>query len=154
MGAVVIGIKDRFIGNNRAYIYIIYSRSWQFAYVGETNSRNGIIGRLNQHVDVSGSLRQHLFEKQGVDLDHVNDLTVFSYTLPARPEYIGVERVHRRGIEYLTQTSLRDVSGDLEPFLKIVSNVSYSDTCSLKSIRSIAAKIIGEFVSTYSKEVG
>lgn len=150
MGAVVTDIKDRFIGSNRAYVYIIYSRSWQFAYVGETNSRNGIIGRLNQHVDSAGTLRQQLYKRQGVDLDHVKDLTIFSYALPAKPEYTGVDKVYRRGIEYLIQISLWDKCGELDPYLRIVSNVSSSDTCSLNSVQSIAASIFGEFVNTYS----
>ena len=151
MGAVEINVQDRFIGNNRAYVYVIYSRVWQFAYVGETNSRNGIIGRLNGHVNGTGTLRQQLYDKQGIDLDNVYDLTVFSYALPVEPQYINVERVHRRGIEYLIQDGLWNVCGDLEPYLRIVSNVHYSDTCSLNSVQTIASEIFCEFVSTYSR---
>lgn len=143
-------LNDCFVGVDRAYIYILYSKSHRVAYVGETNDARGVIGRLNAHIGPDGTLRVRLMEKRGVELNEVSDLCLFAYRLPAEPEYVSIEKAYRRGVEYLVQFELRQICGELRPYLHILSNVNCNDASSLRSIQSIASEITASFASTYS----
>lgn len=150
MAPIHVVLGDCFIGTNRAYIYLLYSKAFRVAYVGETNDANGVIGRLNAHVSSRGTFRTQLMEKRGLNLDEIDDLALFAYRLPPEPEFIGIEKAYRRGVEYQVQFHLRQVCGDLRPFLRIISNVDYSDASSLRPIQVIAENVIDEFARAYS----
>jgi len=149
MDITVCKLGKCFVGYNRAYIYILYSKSHHVAYIGETNDANGVIGRLNGHVSQNGTFCRQILERRGIPLNEVTDLILFSCSLPLSPEYVSTERVYRRGVEYLVQEKLWETCGDLQPYLYIVSNVKYSDTSSLRSVQKIASSIFDAFWDSY-----
>ena len=116
MAFIHLLLNDCFVGVNRAYVYVLYSKFHQVAYVGETNDKGGVIGRLSAHVGPKGTLRIRLMETRGVNLE-VSDLALFAYRLPAEPEFVGIEKAYRRGVEYLVQFRLHQICGDLKPYL-------------------------------------
>lgn len=121
-------------------------------YVGETNDANGVIGRLYGHVQSNpiGTFRKQLMERHGLELDEIVDLTVFSCSLPSDVRFYSVEKSYRRGVEYLVQSRLWEVCGDLKPYFYIVSHVEYSDTCRQDEVQKLAAEISERFIAAYS----
>jgi len=149
MNITVCKLGNCFVGSNRAYIYILYSKSHHVAYVGETNDANGAIGRLNGHISPTGTFCKQISEKRGIILEEITDLILFSCSLPQAAEYVSIERVYRRGVEYLVQEKLWETCGDLQPYLYIVSNVRYSDTSSIRSVQKLANAIFDAFLDSY-----
>ncbi len=150
MSFINIQIGDCCIGANRAYIYILYSKSQHALYIGQTNDRYGVVGRLCSHIRTKGTFRIRLNEKLGIQLYEIEDLQVFCYRLPNDPRYTGIERSYREGIEYLLQKQLHTIRGQLKPYVQVVSNVDYNEAASLKSVQRIAEKILQSFVAAYS----
>ncbi|HEX8600714.1 MAG TPA: hypothetical protein VF952_19630 [Chloroflexia bacterium] len=138
-----------FLGNGQAYIYILYSRNQRALYVGQTSDQSGVVGRLCAHISQGGTLRTRLYD-HGVDLNDVDDLTVFAYRLPDDPRYTGIDRAYREGVEYLVQKGLRLDTGALRPALVIVSNVTYNEAATQVSIQNTAQLVLEAFKTSYA----
>jgi len=153
MSVTFLSIGDCFNGSGRAYIYILFSKKFNLAYIGETNDRNGVLGRLIGHVNKTGTFRKQIFQRRGILLEEISDLVLFAYLLPQESNYTSEEKVYRRGVEYLVQERLREICGDLSPFLYIVSYVQYSDTASFRSTSKIATLISENFIEIYNNKL-
>lgn len=69
-------------GTLEAYIYIWFSKSTGFVYVGETNNIKGVVGRAVQHItNDTGTLYNRIYNK-GYDINQINDFILLSYPLP------------------------------------------------------------------------
>lgn len=152
MSATLSDLSSCFMGVGRGYIYILYSKKQHALYVGQTNDRAGTIGRLNAHISTNGTFRIRLLEKEGIDLNEVDDLHMFSYSLPKDPRFTGLDRSYREGVEYLVQKQLHEVRGRLKPFMRIVSNVDYNDTAQLALVLSTAQDVFNALLNMFSKE--
>jgi hypothetical protein len=150
MSGTLSYLSSCFIGADRGYIYVLYSKNQHALYVGQTNDRAGTIGRLNAHISINGTFRIRLLEKEGVGLDEIDDLHMFSFSLPKDPRFTGLDRSYREGVEYLVQKHLHSVRGSLRPFMRIVSNVEYNDTAQLTLVQSTALEVFNEFLRTFS----
>jgi hypothetical protein len=134
---------------SRAYIYILYSLNQRALYVGQTAERHGVIGRLCGHIATDGTLRTRLYE-HGVELNEVDDLTVFAYCLPEDPRYIGIESAYRQGVEFLVQKGLRMGGGPLHLPLRIVSNIAYNDAAAQPMVIRAADQVLAAFIAAYT----
>lgn len=148
-----MAITLSFIGgcfcSGHGYIYVLYSKTHHSLYVGQTNDKCGVVGRLNSHVNNKGTFRRRLLEREGINLDKVDDLQVFSYTLPLDARFVGIDRTFREGVEYLVQKSLHEVCGSINPFMRIVSHVEYNDSAQLTFVRYTAQEIFEAFLNTF-----
>lgn len=149
MSAILSYIGNCFAGSGRGYIYILYTKTHHSLYVGQTNDRSGVVGRLCAHVSSDGTFRKRLLEREGISLDEVDDLHVFSYCLPKDPRFISVDRTYREGVEYLVQKQLHTVRGRLRPFMRIVSHVEYSDASRFVLVTQTAQEILKAFLSNF-----
>lgn len=138
-----------FVGLRRGYIYILYTKTECRVYIGQTNDRNGVIGRLAGHVSPGGTFRTRLAD-EGVLLDHIRDLHVFAFCLPHDPRYVGNDRSHREGVEHLVQKRLHMLRGDLNPPLRIVSYVEYNPAAEQQSVKRVADQVIEAFLRAYN----
>lgn len=139
-----------FRGLGKAYIYILYTKVFQRIYIGQTNERGGVIGRLSAHIGSKGTFRLRL-QDTGVDLDEVQDLNVFVFLLPEDPRFTSIDRTHREGIEFLTQKKLHGVCGDLTPRARIVSNITYQPSADFAMSQRISEEIVNSFMCVYQK---
>ena len=137
-----------FIGLGRGYIYILYTKVERQLYIGQTNERGGVIGRLADHIGSSGTFRSRLNE-HGYDLDKIHDLHVFAYLLPNDPRFTGTNRTHREGVEYLVQKRLHSLRGKLNPPMKIVSFVDPKGAAEQVVVRRVADQVIEAFLGAY-----
>jgi hypothetical protein len=137
--------------STRAYLYIWISKCHSIAYVGQTNAEEGALGRSAQHVGMSGALRRSFEHETGLRLEEINDLLCISYSLPPSREFTSTESSYREAVEYLVQTRILDIRADLDPPIRPVSNVRYSERTALRSVRDSAEEIIASFKSTYSR---
>lgn len=140
-----IGCKE--IG---AYIYIWISKEYRIAYVGQTHAKAGVVARAFQHVKPGGTLRSKV-EKLGIDWDEVNDWYVLSFPLPSEPEFLSLESSFRLAVEYLVQVKLYQVQNQMNPRLRILSNVTCTPQTNLNYIIGLADKIVSDFLESYRK---
>lgn len=149
MQSIHFEIRSCFVGTQRSYIYILYSKRERRVYVGQTNEQCGVIGRLAGQVSAKGTFRSRLRD-EGINLDEIADLHVFAYRLPDDPRYINTDRSHREGVEHLVQKRLHALRADVTPTFNIVSNVEYNATADLPYVRRVADSLIAAFVQAYT----
>lgn len=138
-----------FVGLRRGYIYMLYTKTERRVYIGQTNDRNGVIGRLAGHVSPGGTFRTRLSD-EGVLLDHIADLHVFAFCLPNEPRFTGIDRSYREGVEHLVQKRLHTLRADLNPPMQIVSYVEYNPAAEQPSVKRIADQVIDAFLHAYN----
>ena len=149
MKSVKSFVSTIFDGSNYAYIYIWVSKTEKFIYVGQTNERNGTWGRGYSHVQSNGTLRARCSEQVGLGLELIPDLTLISYVLPQKREYIGIESSFRLAIEYLVQSKLYEERKNVTPIFKIISNISTTGQTNNSQVKEIASNIVKDFISVY-----
>jgi hypothetical protein len=77
------------------------------------------------------------------------DLSVFATELGPEPHWNGIESSHREAVEYLVQVGLRRVCGDLQPHLRIISEVRANENCALGFVQARAGMALEAFVTWY-----
>jgi hypothetical protein len=136
-------------GKSKAYIYIWVSKVEKLVYVGQTNERNGSFGRGYSHIQSNGTLRIRCFERVGIDIEMVSDLTLFSYLLPENAEFISTESAFRLAVEYLVQSKLYMERKQVYPVFQIISNISTTGHTSNSQVKDIASEIVKDFIDGY-----
>jgi hypothetical protein len=142
-------ISNIFNGNNVAYIYIWFSKSERFLYVGQTNELYGTIGRFYSHIQSEGTLRKRCLDRVGIEIEHVNDLYLFSFPLPQTKEFISNESSFRLAVEYRVQSGLHDLKSKFNPCYRIISNVVTSNHIDNSQVVMFSNIIIKEFSTAY-----
>ena len=142
-------VSDIFDGSG-AYIYLWASKKGRCVYVGQTAGASGVLGRAHGHVLADGTLRARVVECRGFNLEYVDDWWLYTFSLPKEKKYTAAEGSFRRAVEYLVQSGLHGIRSEMDPPFQIVSTVTYSDHCSLKSVTSIANAIVSQFRAEYS----
>lgn len=132
---------------SRAYVYLLVSRLHGVVYVGETNDVGGSLGRIGSHVRPGGTFDQRFEEAVGLPCEEATDLVLVSAPLPLTPEYTGVEKSYRQGVEYLVQTRLHGVRGALG--FSLIARVAYSSRSEDPSVERLADEIVTAFVAIY-----
>jgi len=149
--SVVLG-DAQFVGSRRGIVYIGCSRVARLAYIGQTGGASGVLGRWSHHLSASASSFWRRVEERGeCDPGDITDLVVFAAELGPESHWNGIEASHREAVEYLLQVKLHTVSGELNPFLRVVSFVRPNTTCQLPFVRDRADSIFDEFIEWYSE---
>lgn len=143
-------IYSCFNGYKQAYIYLWISKKFQVIYVGQTNEKRGTFGRGYSHTQSKGTLRKRFEEEVGLKLEKADDFILVSYPLPQKREYYSAESSYREAVEYVVQTKLRDIRGNVEPNFNLISKVRYNDRVSEKNVQYYAQAIIDDFQKNYS----
>ncbi len=137
-------------GCKEAYIYIWFSKSERFVYVGETNGKNGVVGRAYEHVNhKSGTLYNRVYE-EGYDMDEINDFVLLSYPLPREKTFTSDETTYRISVEYLVQKFLIGKRKNIQecPY-KIISRVVSGEYTGMRRLVNIAESIANDFIEIY-----
>ncbi|MEK4009405.1 hypothetical protein [Paenibacillus sp. FSL H3-0333] len=146
---IITEISNIFNGHERAYIYIILSKSYRAVYVGETNDRRGTIGRFRAHIGSYGTFRKRFEERINEDLENIDDLTLLSYLLPSEQLYTSVASTYRQSVEYLVQIKLLERRASLDKAFKVISEVRTFSTTSEKKVDKLAEAIALDFINYY-----
>ncbi|MEM6734565.1 MAG: hypothetical protein AAF620_00725 [Bacteroidota bacterium] len=142
-------IGNSFDGHNKAYVYIWLSKREQVVYVGMTNSYLGTLGRAYSHFSRKGQLRQRFIELKGYYINVSEDFTLFSFLLPQKREYIGVEKSYREAVEYLVQKRLQINRSRVNPSYDVISWVRISPRTSNSEVIRISDDIVSKFLAHY-----
>ena len=137
------------VNPKRAYIYIFVSPSNKIAYIGQTNSSMGVVGRAHQHFLSEGTFRGKI-EEIGLTLDMLDDLMLLCYPLPDERRFISNESAYRLAVEYLVQVKLHKIRHQFKPWFYIVSNVTYTSYADYVEIDNIAEEIVQDFFQLYA----
>ena len=131
----------RFSGSRFAYIYAIYSVKSKLCYIGQTNDRAGIIGRLSGHLDIRGTFREHFESIIGLPLDDVEDLHILSENLVDLDLFTGSSSSYREGVEYLVKSELMKLLAKKKVFIQLIGETRSMSTTSLDYIKTEASQI-------------
>ena len=134
-------------GIDTAYIYIWVSKVFAVLYIGMTNNSSGPIGRANGHFNTKGTFRKRFLQEKGIGVEHVSDMTLLSFPLPQKREYISEESSYRESVEYLVMKELQLQRGVLTPSYDIVS---WHDRFPRRTTNSEVIKIATDIVNKFS----
>lgn len=144
--------KSFYIGYNgkeKAYIYIWFSIKTAFVYVGQTNNKNGVLGRAIEHINCkNGTLYKRLYEK-GYDLNDIDDFFILSYQLPQEKRFLTEETSYRISVEYLVQKLLIKRRKNISKPYILLSNVTPGPFVNVAKMNNIAEEIVNDFLSIY-----
>lgn len=140
-------ISNQIFRNDRAYIYIWFSKKHKVIYVGMTNSRTGTLGRAAQHIDRNGTFRFRFQQRLGYSINNADDLILFSFILPPNKVFITVESSYREAVEYLVQKKLILLKGMLQYTYDVISWVRTNERTSDTLVRGISEEVVREFVA-------
>ncbi len=149
-GRLLLGAPFRNLAS--PLLYIGFSKALGVCYVGETISRRGILGRWCGHLGAApggDTFAQRLIDVEPDRLADIEDLTVLYWVLDDR--LFGTSEAScRRGVEYLVQRRLREITGvGLRPALRLVANVTPNPTVRLDFVQRAADLICDDFVEAY-----
>lgn len=148
-GHLRVDLGRPLLGRSLAYVYVLCSKANNVVYVGQTNRRGGVWTRLGGHLGTDGTFRRRLVQNASVDVEDVEDLEVFAFALPAKPEYVSEDDTYRKGVEYRVQKSLRGVCGDWKPFFRLISNVTPTEATDFEEVSLLSAQILEELDKMY-----
>jgi len=137
------------VNPTRAYIYIFVSPSNKIAYIGQTNSAMGVVGRTYQHFLSEGTFRSKV-EELGFTLNTLGDLILLCYPLPDERRFISNESAYRLAVEYLVQVKLHKIRHKFKPCFLLISNVTYTSYADYVEIDNIAEEIVQDFFQLYT----
>lgn len=94
------------IANRHSYIYILYTtiKDNSFLYVGETEERNGVVGRLAGHlnIDPPGTFLAKITEYSTNEIEDVCGVNVIAFDVSDYQIFSGdVNKTRRRALEYV-----------------------------------------------------
>lgn len=137
-------------GQLEAYIYIWFSKENGIVYVGETNNKNGVIGRANQHVCQDGTLYGRCYEK-GYDINLIEDFILLSFPLPRERHFLSEDTGYRISVEYLVQHNIIEMNNRANRYYKVISNISTGPYTNYALIKKIAKEISETFIEVYNE---
>jgi hypothetical protein len=137
-------------GIDTAYIYIWVSKVFSVLYIGMTNNSSGPIGRANGHFNSKGTFRKRFLQEKGIGVEQVSDMTLLSFPLPKKREYISEESSYRESVEYLVMKELQLQRGVFTPSYDIVSwHDRFPRRTTNSEVIKLATDIVNEFRVSY-----
>lgn len=107
---LLASISSVSITDPRAYIYAIHSicNQKKVIYIGQTNQRNGSLGRLSEHLSngESATFRQRSMDVTGYEPS--GNLEFASFVLPPERAFQSEAKDYREAVEYLVDYGLRE----------------------------------------------
>lgn len=140
------GLGHIYKGHSYAFIYMIISKKFKTAYIGQTNEKGGVLGRINSHLKENGTFRTHFEDKIGFSIDEIEDLSILSYNLGSEKIYTSLESSFREGVEYLVKKHLCEQFSKNDIFIRILGYTRSNSTTSLNEINNLSNDISNFFV--------
>lgn len=138
-------------GTLEAYIYIWFSKSTGFVYVGETNNIKGVIGRAIQHItNDTGTLYNRVYDK-GYDINQIEDFILLSYPLPREKRFTSEETSYRISVEFMVQKKLIEKRIEQEKPYQTVSFVTPGPFIDLAIVQTLSDDIVSDFIDIYQR---
>jgi hypothetical protein len=135
------------IGQPGGYIYLIFAPSVNIAYVGQTRSAFGPIGRLAQHISNtdSNTFIQRVTTILKLDKAELNNIYFFAAALPAEKKFSESPSEFREAVEGLVQSLLLNLIAKKNPKAILISRVRLNAYSSSDEIAEIAGLIAHAF---------
>ena len=135
------------IGKPGGYVYLIFAPSLSIAYVGQTRSAFGPIGRLAQHISNtdSNTFLQRVKTIFKLDQTEVEDIYFFAASLPNEKKFSESPSEFREAVEGLVQSILLNLIAEKNPKAVLISRVRLNPYSSSDEIKEIAGLIAFEF---------
>lgn len=157
-----IAISEPGVSEKKPYVYVIYTTEPEgYVYVGETEDRNGAIGRLAGHIKVysPGTFISRYIENSMESVSELKDIKMIAFDIGEYEIFSGdINKTKRRALEYLLHYSLLEYSSSMEVFIpyNVISFVQAQERyINDKNIRMISEKLFMETkkIFPFNKEV-
>lgn len=139
-------LSDALISRQGGFVYCLFAPRFGSAYIGQTLSASGPLGRLNQHVGFgsSNTFRRRLcenFRYESVDMGPI--LFEACELERSRPEFHNRARDHREAVEALTQFELLNkFAEDSFASCVIISRVSLNPYAQVPYVKAMSDKVV------------
>ncbi len=143
------GLGQSFAGRGRAYVYVLFSRTWHVLYVGQTHQRGGPLQRLGQHLSRDGTFRVRCYDWDGIEVEEIADLSLIALPLPDEAAYRSESPTYREGVEYLLQKRLESDGARWKPYFAVVSEVTAPTTTTLPEIIELSNRFFNVVEALY-----
>lgn len=142
------------MANKHPYIYILYTTVHEnsFLYVGETEERNGAIGRLTGHLNYNppGTFLSKIMEYSTYQVDEVEKINMIAFDVSEYQIFSGdINKTKRRALEYVIHFEMLKYSCTDEVTIPytVISHVQAQERYINDSkIRAISQEIIKEAI--------
>lgn len=99
-------VSSPVVANRHPYVYILYTvvSNDAFLYIGETEDKNGAIGRLTGHlnIDPPGTFLAKIMNSSVYGIVDVNEVNMLAFDVSDYDIFTGdMNRTKRRALEYL-----------------------------------------------------
>lgn len=130
-------------------IYCLVSLQVRCIYVGQTNSKLGVLGRFAQHLSNSESntFKQRVFSIYKYEDIELENIRGTYFCLPRENRFLNNATDYRDAVEALTQDKIIPVAASMG--MSVISRVQKNPQCSLDDIKllsEIAAKKFEGFI--------
>ncbi len=147
MSMLTVTVSNAACGVQSPYIYCLLARAYGCAYVGQTFSQYGFLGRLSQHLSgtSAATFRRQLTSICRLDASAIDGCEVVGYAarLPNTKQY-GLQD-YREAVEFLVQCDLINLLAKSGTAVTVVSRVRGNGYTKLQYIRSASSRISSEF---------
>ena len=144
-----IAISSPDVGRFYSFIYCIYFLNDEgVVYIGETNAKNGPLGRLSGHMQrESGTFYKRCLEEASIDIDRISDtIHMLTFNLQDYPAFCGdANKSNRMALEYFVHTKMEEYSVDdhtTTPF-NVISHVKIAN----RNVTNIEFQRIAEIIA-------
>ncbi|MDW6003251.1 hypothetical protein [Vibrio mangrovi] len=126
-------------------IYCLVSMNPRCIYIGQTNSKLGVLGRFSQHLSETSS---NTFKQRIRTLFNYDEYTYDSihgtyFSLPNRECFTSSASDYREAIEGLVQSELISIAAQ-KKFI-VVSRVSKNRLCEQSEIKTLSQAVVEKF---------
>lgn len=119
-----IYISNTEVALRKPFLYFIaIIKPLPLLYVGQTCQRQGVIGRLTQHLDDDGTLRKRAIDAGIADFETVS---VFILDLTSYKEFNELHNRKRDALEYLMHCDMKAKGCKANQPFEVISNVRYN----------------------------
>jgi len=142
-------VKDSRIATASPAIYCLISLQIRCVYVGQTNSKLGVLGRFAQHLSASESntFKQRVFSIYKYEDIELQNVIGTYFCLPKEHRFLSNATDYRDAVEALTQDHIIPIAASLG--MTVISRVQKNPQCNLDDIKvlsEIAAKKFSNFI--------
>lgn len=149
-----VWVDDAAIGQRAGYIYCLYAPALRMAYVGQTCSGLGALGRLAQHLSdgSSNTFRQRLAVYCGTEAD-IGPVAMFAHRLSGSPLFHREAADQREAVEGLAAYDLITAIHQREIGVALISNVRFNRYTRLQYVRDASARCVRQMSAWLQSEV-
>lgn len=138
-------MRSSSIATSSPAIYCLISDEIRCLYIGQTNSKLGVLGRFSQHLSAgeSNTFRQRIMAAFDCHLYEVDNVRGTYFSLPKQPKFMSTATEYREAVEALVQNRIMQTASKSK--YAVISRVYKNPQCSDRDVIELASQAAYKF---------